>query len=324
MSHRFRLVSFVVALCLLSTFASADDRSVVFEGFDLKVEQVTDAMTDAKTCALFVESGWIYLSVESPSKVTIFSNNERLHFSPDDKHLVRIGSDAPGELSFVANRNALSATNGAEIVKALAAGRPITIRYFDWPSHESQDVTVEAPAFAYAWGKSEKQCGWPGLGVSGELPGAKLSVHESTVEGHEGYARVSVAGNQKLGLTKGFDEYGGGCHIAVGNNETVGMQAGRWTSAKLDFGGRAKLTVRDQVGAVILEAGFPTEPTIGSSTQGNKWDRGEAVARAMWQVAPLGTVSVTGTSYEEKNLSLYGFRELWQWGKQKCSFPSLE
>jgi hypothetical protein len=304
--------------------ADADERVVLFEGFGMKLEQITDAMTDKTGCALFVENGPIYLSVEGRSKVTVWSRSDDVHFAPDGKHLVRVGTGTPAPLTYVPKRKGLSAPEAvaAQIVKALASGQPVKLRYVDWPSYEESDVTVDAPTFAYVWGKAVKQCGWPSLGIPAELPEAKLSVYEPTDEGSTGYAAVSVAGNGDLGLNKGFDKFGGGCHISLGVHETIGRQGGRWITRAVDLGGHTKITVRDQDGAVVFERRVPT--SYEDAVRGTRWPDAEEAAKAMWKAAPLGTVSITGGTYAKENVPLYGFRELWTWGLQKCAFPALE
>jgi len=315
-----------VVFLLVVPLVLADDRVTLFEGFDLKLEQITDAMTDANTCALFVENGPIYFSVEGRSKVTIWPNSDDVHFAPDGKHLIRIGNATPSQLTYVSKRKALSVAEtplAAQVVKALAARESIKVRFVDWPSYENTDVTVEALAFAYVWSMAEKQCGWPTLGVPAQLPEPKLSVYEPTEEDSAGYATVAVPGNRDLALKKGFNKYGGGCHISVGVHDVVGMQGGRWTSGTVDLAGRTKITVRDSSGAVTFEGKVPTRYGM-SATRGTDWDLGKEAEQAMWTAAPLGTVSIMGGTYPKENVPLYGFRELWSWGIQKCGFPSLE
>src|SRR4051794_33403248 len=109
-----RASAFAVVLLLLSAVqASADERVALFEGFDMRLEKITDAMTDARTCALFVHDGPIYFSIEGRSKVTIWADSDDVHFAPDGKHLVRIGSSMPVPLTYVPKRKALSASESA-------------------------------------------------------------------------------------------------------------------------------------------------------------------------------------------------------------------
>lgn len=315
-----QLVSATV-LCLLSVVAVGDERALLYEGFDLKLEQVTDAMTDEKACVLFVNSGPIYFSVEGKSKATIFPNNEEIHFAPDEKHLIRIGTATPVALTFVPKRNALSVENDTDVIYALATQQSLKVRFVDWPSRDTQDVTVKAPAFAYVWGIASKQCGWPALSVPAELPAPELSVFES--KDHEGYAVVSIVGNKDLKLNKGFTKYGGGCQIGLGVKEILGMQGGRWTTGTVDLIGSARLVIRDQTGATVFETKFPDRYETGG---GNKtlWARGQEAARAMWNAAPMGTVSITGVSHSEENVPLFGFRELWKWGVERCAFAKFD
>ena len=42
---------------------------------------------------------------------------------------------------------------------------------------------------------------------------AELDIYKS--DDRDGFARVNVVGNEDLGIQKGFDEYGGGCHIFI-------------------------------------------------------------------------------------------------------------
>jgi hypothetical protein len=157
--------------------------------------------------------------------------------------------------------------------------------------------------------------------VPPELPPAKLDIYKSEDPDNKGYATVTVSGNGDLGLRKGFDKFGGGCHISLGVYETVGMNGKIWTNGYVDTKGRAKLVIRDTTGAIVFEGKVPTDYGRGSAN--NPWPLGEQAARAMWKAAPFGTAVVEETTYESKAM-LYGFKELWGWGVQNCSFPSLE
>ncbi|MEA2237575.1 MAG: hypothetical protein QOC81_2299 [Thermoanaerobaculia bacterium] len=303
-----------------------DDRVVLYQGLDIKLERITDSMTDAKTCAMFLESGPVYLSVEGKTKVTVWPNSEDIHFAPDGKHLLRIGTASPIRLLYIPKRNALAAPDAIaanQIVKALATHQTVKLRYVAWPSYAEQDLDVELPAFAFVWAKAEKQCGWSGLGVPGTLPTPKLSTYLPEEEGSAGYASVSIQGNRDLGLTKGFDKYGGGCHITLGVHETIGIFKGRWTTRTVDIAGNTKIIVRDQDGAVVFEGKVPTDYGM-DAIGGTDWSLAQDIAKALWAAAPLGTISITGSSYPKESVPLYGFRELWSWGMQSCSFPEVQ
>jgi hypothetical protein len=309
----------ITAILLLASIDGfAEERVTLFEGFDLKLQRLTDAMTDKKSCALFVTAHPVYLSIQGPADVTIWPHAEDLFLAFDGEHLVRIG-DSPAEgLKYLSKRNGLvpaDAKQAARIVKALAAKTPVKIRYIAWPSHDPGDVTVSAPAFAYVWGIAEKQCGWPSLGVPAELPPAEISVYHS--KDNDGYAAVSVESNKDLTLVRDAARHGSACTIHVGVHDTVSVKNGSWNSRQ----NKGELIVRDQAGKVVFEEKFP--PFDGGPPGGTRWAKAEDAALAMWSVAPLGSVSVVGNSYEIENVPLYGFREMWNWGLENCPLPKL-
>jgi hypothetical protein len=300
----------------------ADERERLFDGMGIRLEKITDSMTDKTSCVMFVDEGPIYLAV-TPAKVNVWSASDELLFAFDSKHLIRVGDAPPMTLTYLSKQNGISVADAAtagKVVKALAARTPVKVRYYDWPSHDQHDREIVSPAFAYVWGKAEKACGWKPLGVPAELPQATLHVFESKDEITKGYAKLMVDGNDTLGLQKGFDQYGGGCHITVGVIETVGMQAGQWTNALVDLGGRQRIVVRDETGKTVFDEKVPN--SYGVTRTGNQWEPARRAAIAMWEVAPLGTVSIE-SSFVEKQSSLWGFRELWNWGVDRCGFPAM-
>lgn len=244
-------------------------------------------------------------------------------FASDGDHLVRIGESTPFKLQVLTKRNCLAVadfTDATALIKALAKSVRVRVRYVEWPSYEKANLEFSNFALPYVWSLASEKCGWPPLGVAPELPPAKLDVYQSDDPNNKGYASVTVNGNRELGVQKGFDKYGGGCHITLGGHETVGMKGKNWTSDVVDLRGRTKLVVRDKAGTIVFEGKVPT--TYGRSST-NPWPLGEQAVNAMLKAAPFGTVVLEESTYEPKAM-LYGFKELWGWGVQNCSFPSLE
>jgi hypothetical protein len=319
-----KLLRLIPILCIaLVVHVRADDRTTLFDALGLRLVSITDSMTDKKQCALFVDSGPVYLSIEESDKVTIWPRKDGVLFASDADHLVRLGESAPFKLKVLTKRNGLAvvdSTDATALVKAVAKGERVRVRYVEWPSYEKADLEFSNFALPYVWSLASEKCGWPTLGIPPELPPAKLDIYQSEDPSNKGYASVTVNGNRELGVQKGFDKYGGGCHITLGGHETVGMKGKNWTSDVVDLRGRTKLVVRDKSGTIIFEGKVPT--TYGRS-DANPWPPGEQAVRAMWRAAPFGTVVLAESTYEPKAM-LYGFRELWSWGMQNCSFPSLE
>jgi hypothetical protein len=322
-----RILRVILFFCIaLVIQPRADDRNTLFEGLGLRLVSIVDSMTDKKQCALFVspEYGPIYLSIEGPDKVTIWPKKEGLLFASDAEHLVRIGEFPAFKLQVLTKRNGLAvsdSTDAASLVKALAKGERVRVRYVEWPSYEKVDVEPSNFALPYVWSIASEKCGWPSLGMPAELPPAKLDIYQSQEPDNKGYARITVNGNRDLGLLKGFDKYGGGCQILMGVHETVGIKGRIWMNDLVDLNGRTKFVVRDKSGGIIFESKVPTE--YGRSST-NPWPAGEQAVRAMWQVAPFGTAILDKGGYEEQKVMLYGFKEVWSWGVQNCSLPSLE
>ena len=320
--HKTFLVC-VVAL-LASTAAKANQRTTIFNGFGVSIDQIRDVMTDENKCAMFVQAGPIYLSINGPSKIVVWASTDELNFAFDASHLIRIGEDNPLQLTYLSKRNGLalpSAKVSEHLVEALAKGKAVYIRYVDWPEHDSHDVKIESPAFAYAWGIAAEKCGWHKLDVPSVLAPAELRIYEPTDPASKGYATASVIGNDDIGLSKGFDKYGGGCQIKVGVHGILGMFKGHWATETASLLGSGKLTVFDKDGKTTFEAKFPDGyGGIG----GVPWGPAESAARAMWEASPNGTISVTDVTYDKQRVPLYGFRKLWQWGQNNCGFPALD
>lgn len=317
-------LALVFIAALFASAAHADERERLFEGMGIKLDKITDSMTDKTECVMFVDHGPIYLGI-TPSRVNIFSNSDELLFAFDSKHLLRVGDGKPVTLTYLTKQNGLQVSDAptvANVQKALAARTPVKVRFFDWPSHDQHDRDIVSPAFAYAWGKAEKGCGWKSLGVPAELPKAELRVYTPAGEENAGYAKLSVEGHDALGLQKNWDRYGGGCHLTVGLRETIGMMGGRWTNATVDLGGSKRIVIRDADGKVLFDEKVPNTYDPEMTKRGNPWEPAKRAASVMWEAAPHGSVSIE-SGYVEKSAMLYGFRELWTWGVEKCGFPAV-
>lgn len=321
-----KILRIILILCVgFLIQARADDRKTLFDGLGLKLVTTIDAMTDKSQCSLFVlpEYGPIYFSIEGPDKVTIWPRIDGLLFASDAEHLLRIGDATPIKLQVLPKRNglAIETSDAAAVVKALIKGDRIRLRVVRFPSYEKTDLEPPSNfALPYVWSLATQKCGWPSLGVSTELPSAKLDIYKPDNPDSQGYVSVTVRGNGDLGIRKGFDKFGGGCDITLGSHEIFGMKAHRWISEWVDSDGRTKLVVRDKDGNILFEERVPTQyGRVGA----NPWPVGEQAARAMLRAAPFGSVILEDSTYKPK-ATLYGFKELWDWGIQNCSFPSLE
>jgi hypothetical protein len=123
-----------------------------------------------------------------------------------------------------------------------------------------------------------------------------------------------------LGIRKGFDKFGGGCDITLGAHEIFGMKARKWGTEWVDSNASTSFIVTDQDRNILFQEKMPTKyGTSGTSP----WPSGEQAARAMWRAAPFGSATLDDRTYKPKAM-LYGFRELWNWGVQNYSFPSIE
>ena len=154
-------------------------------------------------------------------------------------------------------------------------------------------------------------------GPSGKSGTAQLDIYESD----NGHARVSIVDNDMLMLSKGSDRWGGGCHITIGLKETFGRKQGVWTNANVDFLGEERLVIKDAEGnEVFVEF---VSCVDGELEEGNPWPEAEKAAQLAWDLAPDGWIEVGPPGYVYEKASLFGFRELWNWGVQRCEFPPL-
>ncbi|HEV8432686.1 MAG TPA: hypothetical protein VGR95_04680 [Thermoanaerobaculia bacterium] len=159
-----------------------------------------------------------------------------------------------------------------------------------------------------------------------QAPGSgkmQLDVYDS--KDNDGYAAVTVVGNENLKLKRTATKFGGGCQITVGEvNEIAGMKGGVWGvgNGGVDIGGRRSIVVTAADGSVLFDEPEPTNYGSGLLTA---WPNAERAARAMWQASPGGYVEIkNGDLRFASKASLAGFRELWAWGVDNCSFPSIE
>ncbi len=308
---------------ILSTSAFADERKTIFEGFDAKIVSVVDAMTDKSSGVVFLDFGPIYMAVYGSNDYVIWTNSNDLNFALDSTHLIRVGDNKPFSLTYLKKRNGLMPTNAVEaesVIKSLAKGEEVRLRYYDWPQHNTIDRKLQNSYFGFVYYKAAKLFGWKDFGVSPELEPVKLYVHVSTDPDSKGYAVVTVEGNRDLGLMKNFDKYGGGATIGVGVKKTFGLHKDRWICKSLNYLGSNHLIIRDSNGDIVFKKLLPS--SHDNPITGETWPVGKTAAKKAWDVAPLGSIEIEGA--HGKRVPLYGFRELWKWGIDNAGFPHLE
>ncbi|MBW2099135.1 MAG: hypothetical protein JRG77_10190 [Deltaproteobacteria bacterium] len=316
----------VFVLLLVSIFSIpgfADERQTLFEGFDAKIVSIIDDMTDQKSGVIFLDFGPIYMAVYGSNDFAIWANSDDLNFAFDVTHLIRVGKNKPFSLRLLNKRNGLKPTNAIEaesVIKSLAKGEEVKLRYYNWPQHDKIDRKLQNPNFGFIYYKAAKLFGWKDFGVSHELAPVKLNVYVPTDPDSKGYASVTVEGNRDLGLTKNFDKYGGGATINVGVKSGFGLHKGRWICKAVELSGDKHLIIRDPNGNIVFKQVLPS--SYDNPLAGETWPVGKTAAKKAWEVAPLGSIEIEG-SFGKKVL-LYGFRELWKWGIDNAGFPPVE
>lgn len=306
----------------LSTSALADERKTIFEGFDAKIVSIIDGMTDQKSGVIFLDFGSIYMAVYGSNDFAIWANSEDLNFAFDVTHLIRVGENKPFSLSYLTKRNGLKPTNAVEaesVIKSLAKGEEVKLRYYNWPQYDKIDKKLQNPNFGFIYYKASKLFGWKDFEVSHEIAPVKLNVYVPTEPDSKGYASVTVEGNRDLSLSKNFDKYGGGATINVGVKSAFGLHKGRWICKSVELSGNKHLIIRDSQGNIVFKEVLPSR--YNNAITGEIWPVGKTAAKKAWEVAPLGSIEIEG-SYGKKVL-LYGFRELWKWGVDNAGFPPL-
>jgi len=312
---------------------AAEQSKLVFRGLDMELLQTVDTMTDEKGCALSIgPPSWKFVLTSDKG---FFITKTVGQFAPDEQHLIRVGTQKALPLVAVPRRNVLTLADPSlapSVVKAVVAGEDVKIRFFTFPDRKMVDVAVENPNVGYGYKRAMAGCGWRDIGPRGELAPAKLSVYEATKPESAGYASASVVGNSQLTLNKGPDQYGGGCHIGVGVVKLFGLKMGQWVNENVDLNGRTSLVIRDSGGRVLFSSKVPSG--YGASVRlekgafvpqpGNPWPAGEAAAKAAWRAGPLGTIQLDPPDIWNTQAMLYGFRELWTWGIQRCGFPAIQ
>jgi len=316
-------VSGLLLVFILSTPALADERKIIFEGFDAKIVSIIDDMTDQKSGAIFLDFGPIYMAIYGGNDFAIWANSDELNFGFDSTHLIRVGDKKPFSLISLEKRNGLKPTTAAEaesVIKSLVKGEEVKLRYYDWPHHDKIDKKLQNPNFGFVYYKAVKLFGWKDFGVSHELGPVKLNIYVPTDPDKKGYASVTVEGNRDLGLRKNFDQYGGGATINVGVKSAFGLHKGRWICKTVELSGNKNLIIRNSNGDIVFKEVLPS--SYDNAITGETWPVGKTAAKKAWEFAPLGSIEIEG-SYGQR-VPLYGFRELWKWGVDNAGFPPLE
>jgi hypothetical protein len=314
---------FFLSISFFLNLAYSNEKKTLFEGFGARIVSIVDDMTDKKSGVIFLDFGPIYMAIYGHNDFIIWANKENLNFAFDVTHLIRIGKNNPLSLSALTKRNCLKPANSIEansIIKALAKGDEIKLRYYNWPQNNQIDIKLQNLNLGFIYYKAEKYFGWKDLGVSKKLSAPKLHIYTSPDPDDEGYAVVKVVGNSELSLKKNFDKFGGGATIDVGILSGFGLHEGEWICNNVELSGDKYLTICDSTGDIIFKELLPS--AYSDVNTGEPWPEGETAAKMAWEAAPLGSIEIEG-SYGKKVL-LYGFRELWKWGIENADFPSLE
>lgn len=316
----------VLFFVFLFSNSFGQNQEVLFEGMGAKLVSEVDAMTDEKNCAIFVEvRGPIYFAIYGSDDFTIWAKENNYLFANDTKHLIRVGENKPYELTALGKRNGLKPVNKTEaknVIEALLKGEEIKIRVYEWPSYSKEDVTLINKNLAFVYDKAVKNCNWTDLGIKQTLAPVELKVYEPNEPDSKGYATVSVVGNDDLSLAKGFNKYGGGCYIEVGIQKTFGMQNDEWCCDKVGIGGDCKIVIKDKDGKVIFSETVPEH--YSSQEDGNSWPVGEKAVRLCYDLAPEGSIEIIEFGMKTYSASLYGFKELWEWGVTKGCLISIK
>lgn len=320
------------SLSLLATFsllslAYADERTVLFNGLDAEIVSSVDTMTDIKTQGIVWDiPGPLGITIYGHGHFIIWPSADDLRFSSTDTHLIRVGKNRPYslKLSGLSRTPTLLPTNTSEagdVILALARGEEIKIRYYTWPKRKKVDGKIQHPAFGFIYNKAVNSFGWKDIGVSSELPPAKIHVYLS--KEYDGYARVSVVSND-LALAKGFDKHGGETVIQIGVKDGFGLCQGSWVSGSRNFSGdNHYMIIYDAHGDIVFRERLPSFGARTKCTSPTLWDHGETAAKKAWEHAPLGSIEIEDDKYGKK-VMLYGFKELWKWGIANAGLPPLE
>ncbi len=316
----------ILLVVLFVSTIICQNQTVIFEGMGSKLISEIDAMTDEKNCAIFVEVlGPIYFAIYGSNDFTIWAKNNNFLFASDSKHLIRVGDNKPYELTTLDKRNGLKPLNKSEaknVIEALLKGEEIKIRVYEWPSYSKEDISLINKNLSFVYDKAIKNCNWADLGIKPILAPVELKVYESDRPNSKGYATVSVIGNDDLSLAKGFDEYGGGCYIEVGIQKTFGMQKDEWCCDKVAIGGDSKIVLKSKDGKEVFSETVPEN--YSSQEDGNPWPIGEKAARLCYDLAPEGSIEVIEDGSVRYSASLYGFKELWDWGVTNGCLVSIK
>lgn len=317
--------SILIASCFLMLVFNnrptySAEQTPIFTGLGMSLVSSTDPMTDKSSCALFVGEGRVYIAVYGSSDFTIWPRREDLLFSPTELCMIRVGKSPAVPLVSSAKRNSLKPRNPGEaaaVIKGLAKGQEIRIRYFSWPGNSPEDEAITSPCFAYVYGIASKSCGWRALGVPASLPPVELDVINSTESPPTLFAMIRAKGNPELALVRHSD---GDVRISLDSTDgALGFVQGRWTAGE-PKGSKEKLIIKNAKGNIVFSEMYPEYSVHNPS---NAWPTAESAARAAWESAPGGSMEIESYGVLSAGASLYGFRELWDYGVAHFGFPSV-
>ena len=322
---------------MISSFAQKE-REIIFENYDTRIVSYVDNMTDQKVeyLVLLFDSP-IYMAIfrHNDFSIGFYSNYEYLHFSPDATHLIRVGDSTPIPLNYIDKANCLKPKTpemGDLVISALVKGEEISLRYymdtqipvFESPvkQYEQIDTKFQNIFFGFVYHKAATLFGWKDLETSPDLPPVKLNILTPTDPESKVEVTVTIQGNPSILLTKNKER--SYASIKVGGREALRFNSNS-ECVYIDNYMPDYLIIRDLDGKTVFKERLPIGSYIEKPTSytmlafgDTRWSEGETAVKKAWETGSLGFIEIEG-----RKGSLYGFRELWQWGVDNLNFPSI-
>lgn len=321
---------FIIAATFTLPSSFAQNRKTIYEGFRGTVQSEIDSMTDKKVGLLFIDFGPYYIAIYNHDKFTIWPNTDGLIFSDSKNNLIRPPNSAPIPLTRVGQKSGLTVENKADaskIIRSIVNGEEVKFRYENFPNYKTTDTTIINKAAGFLYSKAASEFGWANIGQTSDLPQAEVSPYlGKDNEGNpSGYISAGIKLNQYIELKRSDRQFGTSVFIAFGfprRIETFGHNGTNWISKPNILEKSLKITIQDKDNKIIYEGKTPDFHINQDSIKGIYWPEGENLAKAALKAGPSGSIKITGNTGTNTS-SLYGFKELWDWGSSNANLPQI-
>jgi hypothetical protein len=312
------------------TTSNAQGRTTIFEGFNGTIESEVDSMTDRKVGLLFIRFKELYIAIYDHESFTIWPSSEKLLLADSKNNLIRPPGSAPIKLIRTAKGGltTMSKAEASKIIRSLVNGQEIKLRYETFPSRDATDRTIQNKAAGFLYTKAASEFRWKMHGQSNLIPKADIFSYFGKSNGElDGYFTANILLNNQIELSRIQKRFNSNIFVKFDfplRKEVFGFGNGNWLFKPDILTKKIEIAVKDENGKIIYEGSTPDLDHESSMRgyDGLIWGDAENVAKAAWKAGSMGTITLK-SRIGNSTSSLYGFRELWQWGIDNHGLPPI-